>query len=338
MLLIPAPDELGPVKSSPLAAAQRAEVHAQLGALERAGVPVMQALGMLRLAPELKGRIAAVQRALGQGRNLAEAGAGLFTPLEITVLRAAIAAGSPAPAHERLAATAAAQARRTKQVRARLLMPLAVFAIALFLLPLPALIAGSISGGAYLMQTLGRLLALAGMLWLLQFVARHYPSDPEGSARIPIESVLLRLPLIGELLIRKQAQRFFENLALLLGSGVAMFDALPAAVDTLTMQVVRADYARLLPMMQSGLTLSNAVLALDYPGNTTVVGMISTGEGSGELPQLLARHAQAESSFVDQRTDTLATWIPRLVYLMLAVWMVQGILGGFAPVVRPSLD
>lgn len=323
------------MKSSPLTAAQRAEVHTQLAVLERAGVPVSQAFGMLRLAPLHSARIASVQRALEQGRSLAVAARDWFTPLELSVLHAAIQAGSPAAAHERLAATAAAIARRSKQLQARLLMPLAVFVLALFLLPLPALIAGSISGVAYLLQTVGRISALAGLWWLLQWVIRRYVSHAEGTARIPVESVLLRLPLIGELLVRRQAQVFFENLALLLGSGVAMFDALPVAVDTLSMQVLRADYARLLPLMQSGLTFANAMIALDYPGNATVIGMIATGEGSGELPQLLARHAQAERVFVDQRTDTLATWIPRLVYFMLALWMAQGIFGGYGSVAPP---
>lgn len=324
--------------SRPLTASERADVHAQLAALERAGVPVAQAVGMLRGAPAQQARWAPVLAALGKGRTLAQATVGLFTPLETAVLRAAIEAGSPALAHERLGAAAAAQARRGKQLRARLLFPLAVLAIALFLLPLPALIAGNIGGGAYLMQSLGPLLALAGIIAVLQYAARRYTLGNGGSARAALEMLMLKLPLLGELLVRRQAQVFFENLALLLGSGVAMFAALPVAVDTLTVEIIRDDYSQLLPRVQAGQTLAQAVTALAHPGNAAVVGMIATGEGSGELPQLLARYAEAEGKLVAERTDTLATWIPRLVYLMLAVWMVQGILGGFAPVVRPSYD
>jgi general secretion pathway protein F len=320
----------------PLAASERADVHAQLAALERAGVPVAQAVAMLRGTPAQQARWAPVLAALGKGRNLAQATVGLFTPLETAVLRAAIEAGSPALAHERLGAAAAAQARRGKQLRARMLFPLSVFAIALFLLPLPALIAGNIGGGAYLMQSLGRLLALAGIIALLQYVARRYAHGSGGSGRAAMESLALRLPVLGRLMVRRQAQIFFENLALLLGSGVAMFAALPVAVDTLTVEAVRDDYARLLPMVESGLTLAQAVSALNHPGNPAVVGMIATGEGSGELPQLLARYAQAEDTLVAERTDTLATWLPRLVYVMLAVWMAQSLFSGFAPVIKPD--
>lgn len=320
----------------PLTASERAEVHAQLAALERAGLPVAQAVGLLRGSAAQQSRWAPVLAALGKGRNLAQATVGLFTPLETAVLRAAIEAGSPAIAHERLGAAAAAQARRSKQLRARLLFPLAVFAIALFLLPLPALIAGNIGGGAYLMQSLGRLLALAGIMAVLQYAARRYAHGSGGSGRTALESLALRLPVLGELMVRRQAQVFFENLALLLGSGVAMFDAVPVAVDTLTVEAVRDDYGQLLPRLQSGQTLAQAVSALAYPGNSAVVGMIATGEGSGELPQLLARYAQAEGKLVAERTDTLATWIPRLLYVVLAVWMAQGIFAGFAPVTRPD--
>lgn len=312
----------------------RGQMHAQLAALERAGVPITQALALLRL-PGLQPRISKALVMLGKGQNLADAGgqAGLFTPFETTVLRAAIQAGSPAIAHERLATAAAARARRNAQVRARLAMPVFVLATALFLQPLPALIAGTISGADYLVSSVGVLLLLVACVYALVHFVRLHSQGADGPGRSVVESVLLRLPVFGDLLQREQSQAFFESLSLLLGCGVAMFDALPAATDTLSWQTARQQFSAVLPRMQAGSNLADALRTLDWPGLDTVIGMAATGEGSGRLPDLLARYAQAEGSLLSDRREQLATWIPRIAYALIVVWMAQGVLGGMTEVI-----
>jgi type II secretory pathway component PulF len=307
----------------------RAQVHSQLAALERAGIPVADAVALLRLPGAAQNRVVRVVAELRQGRPLADAGAaaGLFTPLEAAVLRAAVLGGSPAIAHERLGKSATARARRTSQLRARLAMPLFVLAIALLVQPLPALISGSIGGGEYLWRTVGTLLILAGCIGSLQHIAGRHGGESDGPGRIAIESALLRMPVLGELLTRTQAQVFFENLALLLASGVAMFDALPAASATLAFRSLRARFDTLLPLMQGGASLATAARTLDCLGNEAVIGMIAAGEGSGTLSDLLTRYAQGEGRLVSERQELLATWIPRIVYLVIAAWMAQGLLG-----------
>lgn len=325
--------------TTPLSDHLRAQVHSQLAALERAGLPVADAVGMLQLPGSQQARVTRVVRDLRQGRPLADAGAdaGLFTPLETAVLRAAILGGSPAIAHERLGKSAAARARRAAQLRARLAMPLFVLAIALFVQPLPALISGSISGGEYLWHSVGTLTIIAGCIAALMRVIRRHSGGSEGPGRIAVEQTLLRLPVIGDLLTRAQAQTFFENLALLLGSGVAMFDALPAAASTLSFRTLRARFNTLLPLMQGGATLATAAATLDCLGNEVVIGMIATGEGSGTLPELLTRYAQGEGQQVAERQELLATWIPRIVYFVIAAWMAQGLIGGARLPARPEL-
>ena len=314
---------------TPLSDHLRAQVHSQLAALERAGVPVADAVGMLRLPGHLQERATRVARELRQGRPLADTGvdAGLFTPLEAAVLRAAVLGGSPAGAHERLGKSAAARARRMSQLRARLAMPLFVLAIALLVQPLPALIAGSISGAQYLWRSVGTLMILAGGIAALQQMVKRHGGSSNGPGRAAIEQALLRLPGIGGLLTRAQAQTFFENLALLLESGVTMFDALPAATATLAFRTLRARFETLLPLMQAGASLATAARTLDCLGNDAVIGMIAAGEASGTLPGLLARYAQGEASMVSERQEMLATWVPRIVYLVIAAWMAQGLVG-----------
>ena len=308
----------------------RAQMHAQLAALERAGVPPAQAVGMLDLPGAWKPATARAARALARGQSLADAGAaaGLFTPLEAGVLRAAIHAGSPAIAHERLGAAAALRAKLAKQVRARLLLPLFVLALALFLQPLPALVSGSLSGGGYLLHSVGTLMLLAACWALVGHLRQRAAAVPDSPARLAIEAVALQVPVFGPLWRRNEVQRGVESLALLLESGVSMFTALPLAAGTVRLRAVRAQFDQLLPSMQGGATLASAVSALDGIDHHALSGMIATGEGSGQLPEMLSRWAGAEAQELEAQQAQLAAWLPRIAYVIVAAWMAQGLLGG----------
>lgn len=308
----------------------RAQMHAQLAALERAGVAPAQALGLLDLPGEWKTAAARASRALAQGQSLADAGgaAGLFNPLETSVLRAAIHAGSPAVAHERLGAAAALRAKLAKQMRARLLLPAFVLALALFLQPLPALIGGYLSGAGYLQQSAGTLLLLGACVALAGYVRRRAAAAADSPGRLALEALALQLLVIGPLIRRAEAQRGIENLALLLESGVSLFEALPLATGTVRFHAVRAQFARLLPLVQGGATLTTAVRALEGVDHGVLAGMIATGEGSGRLPEMLTRWAQAQAREVQSQQEQLAAWLPRIAYFAIAAWMAQGLLGG----------
>ena len=94
-----------PSPAAALSYAERAQLFAQLGALEQAGVSVERALAIVQLRPQMQPRVAIMLRHLQQGRDLARAGqlAGLFSPLEVTLVQAAQSAGSPARLYQRLA-------------------------------------------------------------------------------------------------------------------------------------------------------------------------------------------------------------------------------------------
>lgn len=314
--------------SSPLPDEPRSRMHVQLAALERAGVPPGRALAMLELPAPWAAAARRAAAALQGGKPLPQAlaDAALVTPLEFAVLRAATVGGSPALAHERLGAAAAAAAARWKQMRARLLMPAFVLALALFVQPLPGLIAGYIGGGEYLLRTVGTLVLLAALVAGLGHLRQRL--DLDGPARAPLEALLLQLPLIGPLLLRGARQRWLENLALLLEAGLPAADAAAAAAGTVRLYLLRERCERLVPMLHGGASLATAVRSVDGLLDASAIGMIATGEGSGRLPELLARHAAAEGREVAASQQQLATWLPRIAYLLVAAWMAQGLIGG----------
>ena len=314
---------------SSLSYRDRADLFSQLAALEKTGLPAERAWGLLKLPNLPPARLQSVHKAVARGSNPAVAAqkSQLFTPLECSIVCAAHAAGSPAPAYERLAASCSNRAQYEGKVRSRMVLPAATMVLALFIQPLPQLVTGTMGSGAYLWQVLKPLLVLAGLFvftkWLL------------GSSHFSRR--LLKLPVFGPAIARQNALNFFESLALLLEAGVPMFEALPTAVATIEDPDIRKAYARIKPAMQRGVPLSSAldeeIAEPTYLGSPHVIEFITTGESSGTLPEMLFRHVQTETAVLNQFWKQVADWVPRLAYTAVACWMAYGLLtgGGLGP-------
>lgn len=319
----------------PLPFQARADLYNGLAAMEKSGLPALQAFAVIRLPGNAQARAEQMRKLLGRGADIASAGAssGLFTPFEAKLLRAAIQAGSPGASYQRLAATYTAQATQVAAFKSRLLLPGLILLIALCVQPLPSLVAGTLSTAAYVWQVLRPLLLIAGLFWFLPWLKNRFEQAQVTPMQSKISHGLTRLPLFGAMQVRRNNGDFFSSLALLLEAGVPMFDALPTAVETIGNSAIRADYAYLKPRMTQGASLAQALAKSGYLGNDQVLGYIQTGESSGTLPEMLQRFAQAESDAVSRYQQQLAAWLPRVIYVMLAVWMAYGILssGAFMP-------
>lgn len=313
---------------------ERALLFAQLAAMEKAGVPADRALATLQLSPPTQKRVTVMIRQLAQGRDLAGAGqkAGLFSPLEVTLLQAAQSAGSPARVYERLASHYTHKAAQTKALQSRLLMPAAVLVLALLIQPLPSLVAGNLGPLAYLWGVCQPLLLLAALV----LGGRHLLQRLERPAALRVSALdacLLRVPLFGQAHARRNIRDYFESLGLLLEAGLPMFEALPKASATLSNSQLRCDFSGLQQRVQAGAPLAQAILPLEFPGKPQLAGLIRSGEASGTLPATLLGHASRESAALAEFQEQLATWLPRLVYVAVALWVAYGLLtgGGLAP-------
>ena len=82
----------------PLPLQVRADLFNGLATLEKSGLPQAQALAVLRLPSKAQVRLEKMIKLTARGIDIPSAGArsGLFTPFEVSVVRAAVQAGSPA--------------------------------------------------------------------------------------------------------------------------------------------------------------------------------------------------------------------------------------------------
>lgn len=317
----------------------RARLHLQLATLERAGIPPQQALDAMDLPGDTRTRVQRAKGFLAQGQSLASAGrlSGLFTPMEAAVIAAASQGGSPALAHQRLGEHAGTRALHAKRLRARLMLPGVVALAALLILPLPALVAGTMGVGVYVLRVLLTLAGVAGVIALGRELMRRQTAAEDWPARALLESLALSLPVFGPLLARVQVQRFVEYLGLLLDCGLPAADAVQHAASTLRVQCIRADFEESVQALQAGRSLQDVARGWHYVADAVLVGMIATGEGSGRVPELLRRYAASESDALASRIDSLATWIPRVAYALLALMLAWQLIGGFAAFIRRDL-
>lgn len=332
---------MSPARQPALSLAERAQLFTHLAAMEQAGLPTDQAFALLKLAAQPQRRVERMRQQLSQGQNVATAGqrTGLFTPLDVTLLKAALSAGSPAPVYRRLAERYTRQARHAATLRTQLRRPLLVFALALFIQPLPALVGGALGLGGYLWSGLQPLLLLAGAVFLLGRGWRWLEGEQASARRQEVQRVLSGLPLFGPYLLRRRARDFFESLALMLEAGLPMLEALPLASAALGQSPLREAFATLQPRVAAGHSLAQAIKPLRFPSHGQALSFIRTGEGSGTLPAMLRRHAQGETLAVDAVQQALAVWGPRLVYGALMLWIAYGLVGGagFASPLPPGL-
>jgi type II secretory pathway component PulF len=323
---------------SPLPYQVRADLFAHLAAMEKAGLPPDKAFALLRVQPGAQPRLEQLRKLLARGANPAVAGlkSGLFTVFEAALLRAALAAGSPASTYKRLADNYTTKAAQLALMKARFSLPVATLTLALFLRPLPGLVTGTVSTGAYLWQVLRPIVFLGGLGVLAVLGPAWFLSGAASPGRMAVERVLLGIPLFGPMHIRRNTRDFFESLALLVEAGVPLFDAIPTALDTINNSVLRAQFEQILPALKKGATLAQALTCLTMVDAERLVAFVGTGEASGTLPEMLFRHVNLETERVNLFQQQLAEWLPRIFYACVAGWMAAQLIGGGAPAPLPA--
>ncbi len=309
----------------------KAELLAQLAALEAAGVPTARALFLAagrRRRRALSRRAREAAAALADGRDLARAGAdtGLFDPLEAGFIESAAAGGNLTAALQRLAEFHRRRAARLRTLKVRLLPPVLIVLLAIFIRPLTDLGLGNIDGPEYLRRTLlvifTPVLLIAGLLrvraWLHGARARR-----TGFAQLA-DRALIRMPLFGKTHVRRCVNRGLEALVLLLESGMPISQALSLASGTIGNAVIAEEFRRAAADTQLGMTLSGS-FQRGASVSPLALQFIATGEESGRLAEMIERYATRQRGKLESFDRELMAWSPRIAYFLILIWVAADI-------------
>ena len=317
----------------PLSAKLSRELYWQLASMEKAGMPPEVAFGQFTKADKpLRQRAEAARKHIQKGATVARAGrlAGLFAEFDAELLKTAEAAGKLAEVYVSLAGFYEEKVRFWQQVKAKSLMPVFVFSLALFVNPLPDLILQRIDAVQYLRQTLGVLAAIAfgaAFAWRLRALIRLRP----------VEYLQMRVPVFRDWYIRRQMKTYYYALALMLAAGLSLFAALPKARNAVPNSLLRKRLQTIERGAQQNLRFHEALAKL--PGVApNAVQLIKSGEMSGTLDGALSQYVALEAEAIGLQNALLAEWLPRLLYWLVLASMAKAlIIGDGPPPIPPDL-
>jgi type IV pilus assembly protein PilC len=147
-----------------------------------------------------------------------------------------------------------------------------------------------------------------------------YYKTPQG--HMNIDRLLLRMPIIGDLLRKVAVARFSQNMALLLSSGVPILDGLAITGKTAGNKVVEKAILDSRISISQGKTVAEPLRdSKIFP--PLVCQMVAVGESTGGLDGMLKKVAELYEEEVDDAVNNLTAMMEPMIMVVLGV-----ILGG----------
>jgi len=150
-------------------------------------------------------------------------------------------------------------------------------------------------------------------------LARYYATE---SGHRVIDQALLKIPVLGDVLLKGAVARFTRTLGTLIASGVPILSGLEITARTAGNMVIADAIMSARASIREGETVS-APLKRSNVFPPMVVQMISVGESTGALDEMLTKIAVFYESEVDTAVDTLTSIIEPVMIVVMG-----GIVGG----------
>jgi type IV pilus assembly protein PilC len=154
---------------------------------------------------------------------------------------------------------------------------------------------------------------LAGIAGAIIGIQRYYKTD---SGRLMIDKLLLRIPVLGMVIRKGSVARFTRTLGTLISSGVPILQGLEITARTSGNRVVENAVLSTRDSISQGNTIAEPLKGCGvFP--PMVTQMISVGEQTGALDEMLDKIANFYDSEVDTAVDALTAIIePVMIVVM----------------------
>ena len=310
----------------------------QLVVLLKSGVPLLQALELLieQFEGNLRTMLVNIKDEVKEGISFADAlkkYPKVFDNIYVQLVRAGEASGKLEVILERLTAYLERRAQIRKRVRSALTGPIiqlivAVIVISILLIfVVPSMAENFASSGKELPTTTKILLGISSLftkyLWIvalaliLGIVAyRWWRSTPSGARMI--DTIKLKLPIIGYFTRTNAIVQFCYTLGMLLEGGVNLAESLDIVVNIIDNRVL-ADALREArdKIIKQGKIAQYLKQTNLFP--PIAIYLISTGEQSGQLDQMLLTVAKNYEEDLGEYADSLSAKIGPALLIVMAV-------------------
>ena len=315
----------------------------QFATMIDAGLPIVQCLDIQTQQSEskiLRNTLRAIKQDVEGGATLAEAlrkHPKIFDDLYVNMVQAGETGGVLNAILNRIALFIEKANKLKKKVKGAMIYPCTIIFVAIvvvailliFVIPVFADLYGSM-GKALPVPTqitinisnwfrANILYMVFGVAGIIVGIRSYYQTD---NGQMNIDRLLLRLPVVGDLLRKVAVARFSQNMAILLSSGVPILDGLAITARTAGNRVIEKAIMDSRVSISQGRTVAEPLRESKiFP--PMVCQMVAVGENTGGLDNMLRKVAELYEDEVDDAVANLTALMEPMIMVVLGV-----ILGG----------
>jgi len=312
-------------------------IYHDLAVLLDAGLPIIKSIDTVGkgLQGHLRNIFSGLSKSVSQGNTFADSMAEypkVFDRLDLMLVKSAEFSGELPNCFKMLSNWYEFRNRIKGILISGLILPILIFHIMVFIVPLPSMVLGKISPTEYLMK-----IAIAlGFLYLLIGIplTLYYSTPNTGIFRRLLDSLILRIPILGQAVRQVSISRYCRGFNMLYKAGVPIADCASQTLE-LTGNLVISD------LFKGGAASTKAGkmafegfsnrLPLDY------LNIWQTGEQIGELDKMVDKIAEIAGDRAELLFTEFARWLPRLLYALVCLVMIIQIFR-MAASIRYSID
>jgi len=324
----------------------------QFATMIAAGLPLIQCLEILEEQvdnPVLRKTITGMRGSIETGTSLSEALGRypkIFSVLFASMVSAGEMGGVLDVVLDRLAIYLEKSNALRRKVKGAMMYPLVVMVVAILVtiflltfiipsfarlfissgmtLPLPTLIVMAMS--AFLMNYWYYIILGIGIF--IVALRKFYKTTP---GRIRIDRFLLKIPQIGNILLKSSVARFTRTLGTLIESGVSILEALEITAHTSGNKILQDAILRTKRSIEQGDTIAVPLKKTGVFPNM-VVQMIGVGEKTGDLDKMLDKIADFYEEEVDVAVSALASVIEPVMICIMGVLVGGMVIAMYLPI------
>ncbi len=311
----------------------------QFSTMIDAGLPIIQCLDILQAQQEN----ATFKKMLKQIKESVESGATLadslkkfpkhFDALFVNMVAAGEAGGILDTILKRLAGYMEKTAALKRKVKGAMVYPIITITVAVAVvivilvyvipvfqemfadfgssLPVPTLIVIKLSN--FVKSKIAYM--LVGLVIFIIAFKQYYKTE---KGRLTIDALMLRMPVFGMLIRKVAVAKFTRTMGTMLGSGVAILDALDIVAKTAGNKVVENAIYKVRSGIAEGRTMADPLYESGvFP--PMVCQMIAVGESTGALDAMMEKIADFYDEEVDQAVENLTAMIEPFMIVFLGI-------------------
>lgn len=324
----------------------------QLSSILSSGLTLMQALNILKEQiqnPQMKQVVQSLIQDVQEGKTFAEAIAKfpkIFSPIYISLIRAAESSGFLDKVLLRLADNLEKQQNLSSTIRGALtypviivvLMVVVMFVMMVFVMPQLTVLYQNLNIPLpFTTQVVVNISNFTITFWplvlgtviLLIFAYNRWQKTESG--KLITDGIKLKIPIFGSLIRKTIMAEFSRTFGLLVGAGTLVVQSLNESADTTGNKIYKSAIQEVAKRVEKGVSIGDAMAAFDiFP--PILVQMVKIGEQTGKLDESLLKVSEYFEREVDGTVKTLTTAMEPFIMITLGIGVAFLIISIITPI------